>query len=184
MTENNGKKALEKLKKDLKGVEKDVFESGSVVDNLKEEFKQESELKKPESKPFSKKELSEEDLEDELRGKSEEDLLESETLLKSSAQIPKIAPQKQENPKIEEKIISVPAPQSQPPQSPAPSGTSQSQTPVKQPEQAPAPSEAPVQLQSIPPPMPKKKSKKLLILLILLPAIIIAGVVLFLLLNM
>jgi hypothetical protein len=80
------KRMLQKLKENLQKPKEDAFESDDVVDNLRDEFKQDNFAENDSAKPVSIKELSEDDLEEELIDddykKGEEDFLESETITK------------------------------------------------------------------------------------------------------
>jgi hypothetical protein len=80
------KKMLQKLKNNLEKPKEDAFESDDVVDNLRDEFKQED-IKEKGIASQKSDELAEDKLEDELIDddfkKSKEDFLENEIITKS-----------------------------------------------------------------------------------------------------
>jgi hypothetical protein len=58
------KKMLQRLKESLKEPKEDAFEGDDVVDNLRDEFKQDEAAESDSAKPVSREELSEDDLDE------------------------------------------------------------------------------------------------------------------------
>ncbi|MFA5303123.1 MAG: hypothetical protein WC393_01135 [Candidatus Nanoarchaeia archaeon] len=173
------KRMLAKLKENLEKPKEDAFGDDDIVDNLRDEFKQEGGSVNSETpNTFSSEELGEDELEDELIDddfkKNDEDFLESETINDELSSLageqgnnePKQATeenkekleQKTSDSKIEQDSFSV-----------KPSSTS-IQAPASEPSKAPLPN--PVEQKPI-----KKNSRAgLLIFFIILVIIMIAGV--------
>jgi len=179
MAGENEKKLLQKLKEDLEKIRPDVFESGGdVVDNLKEEFEEDTDYEPSEKlEPFSMKELIEEGmkkeaLDDDFK-KTEENYPKNESLTTAEKKgvKPENAEIKQEpaqtpSLKIEEKIAPTP-------DEPVIAKTAAEPTPTII---TPLPMQTPTNPLIIA--KPKKKSNYFLtFLFILLPLLIIGGVI-------